>query len=91
MRLDAFLKQTGLIKRRPVAKAMCDGGKIARNGKVSKASDEVRAGDTLRISFGTRNVDVKIIMVPTGNVAKAARDDYFQITGEEQLADDFDF
>jgi ribosomal 50S subunit-recycling heat shock protein len=84
MRLDLFLKQTGLIKRRPIAKAMCDGGKVARNGNVAKSGDEVRAGDHLRIDYGLRTVDVEVLSVPTGAVGKTRRDEFFCITAEQR-------
>ena len=90
MRLDAFLKQTALVKRRPIAKLLCDGGKISRNGAVAKAADDVRMGDRLTLDFGTKRVEVEVLGVPTGNVAKAAREKYFQITGEEKLDDGWD-
>jgi ribosomal 50S subunit-recycling heat shock protein len=87
MRLDLFLKQAGLIKRRPIAKAMCDGGKVSRNGKVAKAGDEVRAGDQLRIDYGARTVDVEVLAVPTGTIGKAQRDEFFRITAEQRNED----
>jgi ribosomal 50S subunit-recycling heat shock protein len=89
MRLDAFLKQTGLVKRRPIAKLMCDGNKVQRNGHNAKAGDDVRMGDVLRISYGTRIVEAEITEVPKGNVAKGQRDEFFRITHEEKIADDF--
>jgi ribosomal 50S subunit-recycling heat shock protein len=90
MRLDAFLKQTALVKRRPVAKLLCNGGKIARNGAVAKAADDVRIGDRLTLDFGTKKVEVEVLGVPTGNVSRADREKYFQITGEEKLDDGWD-
>ncbi len=84
MRLDLFLKQTGLVKRRPIAKAMCDADKILRNGRAAKAGDEVRAGDKLRIHYGVRTVDAEILAVPTGNVGKAQREEFFRITSEQR-------
>ena len=87
MRLDLFLKQTGLIKRRPIAKAMCDGGKVSRNGKVAKAGDELRAGDQLRIDYGVKTVDVEVLTVPTGVVSKSQRDEFFRITAEQRNED----
>lgn len=89
MRLDLFLKQTGLVKRRPIAKAMCDANKILRNGRAAKAGDEVRAADTLRIHYGVRTVDVEILAVPSGNVGKAQREEFFRITGEQREEDEF--
>jgi ribosomal 50S subunit-recycling heat shock protein len=89
MRLDLFLKQTGLVKRRPIAKAMCDANKILRNGRASKAGDEVRAGDKLRIHYGVRTVDVEILAVPGGNIGKAQREEFFRITGEQREEDEW--
>ena len=47
MRLDLVLKQSGLIKRRTVAKELADRGRISINDKVSKPSSEVKEGDIL--------------------------------------------
>ena len=41
MRLDKFLKVSRIIKRRPVAKIVVDGGKAKLNGK---RSEERRVG-----------------------------------------------
>ncbi|HEX8551489.1 MAG TPA: S4 domain-containing protein [Abditibacteriaceae bacterium] len=89
MRLDLFLKQTGIVKRRPIAKLLCDGGKISRNGQVAKAGDEVRTGDALRLDFGTKIVSFEILGVPTGSVAKADRENFYHVTGEEKIDDEW--
>ena len=49
MRLDKFLKVSRLIKRRTVANEACDAGRVMVNGKVAKASQNVKAGDVLEI------------------------------------------
>ena len=54
MRLDKFLKVSRLIKRRTVANEACDAGRVSLNDKVARASAEVKAGDTITISFGNR-------------------------------------
>jgi ribosomal 50S subunit-recycling heat shock protein len=54
MRLDKYLKVSRLIKRRSVAKEVCDGGKVSVNGKTAKAGTEVKVGDVLEIGFGPR-------------------------------------
>jgi ribosomal 50S subunit-recycling heat shock protein len=84
MRLDLFLSKTGLVKRRPIAKAMCDANKVQRNGKTAKASDEVRATDTLRINYGVRTVEIEVLDVPSGNVAKNQRENFYRVTKEEK-------
>ena len=60
MRLDKYLKVSRLIKRRTVANEACDAGRVSVNGKVARASLEVKVGDVLEISFGTRNVKLQV-------------------------------
>lgn len=52
MRIDKFLKVSRIIKRRTVAKEVCDGGKVKVNGRVAKAGTDVVAGDEIEIQFG---------------------------------------
>ena len=47
MRLDKYLKVSRLIKRRPVANEACDAGRIQVNGKVAKASLNIKVGDII--------------------------------------------
>lgn len=60
MRLDKYLKVSRLIKRRTVANEACDAGRVSVNGKVARASLEVKVGDVIEISFGTRNVKLQV-------------------------------
>ena len=60
MRLDKFLKVSRLIKRRTIAKEMCDKGRIAVNGRIAKAGTDVKSGDELVITFGQKRITVKI-------------------------------
>ena len=60
MRLDKFLKVSRLIKRRTVANDACDAGRVSVNGKVAKASQNVKAGDVIEIAFGNQTVAVKV-------------------------------
>ena len=60
MRLDKFLKVSRLIKRRTVANSACDAGRVTVNDRPAKASTEVKAGDILSISFGNRELKVKV-------------------------------
>lgn len=69
MRLDKYLKVSRLIKRRTVANEACDNGRISVNGKVVKASYEVKVGDRLEISMGPRVVAVEVVQV-ADNVKK---------------------
>ena len=69
MRLDKFLKVSRLIKRRTVANEACDNGRISVNGRVDKASYDVKVGDKIEISMGTRTVAVEVLEV-ADNVRK---------------------
>ncbi len=61
MRLDKFLKVSRLIKRRTVANEACDTSRIAVNGKIAKASYNVKLGDLITVTFGTKSVTVKVL------------------------------
>ena len=60
MRLDKYLKVSRLIKRRTVANDACDAGRVMINYKVAKASVDVKVGDIIDISFGNKNVKVRV-------------------------------
>ena len=69
MRLDKCLKVSRLIKRRTVANEACDNGRISVNGRVVKASYDVKVGDRLEIALGTRTLAVEVLQV-SENVKK---------------------
>ena len=60
MRLDKFLKVSRIIKRRTVANDACDTDRIAVNGRVVKASYNVKLGDIIEVSFGQRTLKVRV-------------------------------
>lgn len=70
MRLDKYLKVSRIIKRRTVANDACDAAHISVNGRVAKASYDVKEGDVLEISFGQRTLKVRVVSV-RDSVAKA--------------------
>lgn len=63
MRLDKYLKVSRLIKRRTVANEACDNARINVNGRPAKASYDVKVGDKIEISMGTRTVAVEVLQV----------------------------
>jgi ribosomal 50S subunit-recycling heat shock protein len=60
MRLDKYLKISRLIKRRTLAKEASEGERVLVNGLVAKPSKEVKVGDLVTISFGKKELTVKI-------------------------------
>ena len=63
MRLDKFLKVSRIIKRRPIAKIVVDGGKAKLNGKIAKSSTEVKVGNILEIEYYDRYFKFEIFLL----------------------------
>ena len=61
MRLDKYLKVSRLIKRRTLAKEVAANERILVNGKPAKPSKEIKPGDEITISFGNKDVTVKVL------------------------------
>lgn len=63
MRLDKYLKVSRLIKRRTIANEACDAGRVTVNGKIAKASYDVKVGDIIEIRFGEKAVRAEVTAV----------------------------
>ena len=59
MRLDKYLKVSRLIKRRTVANEACDNERVTVNGRVQRASYDVKVGDVISIRFGAKTLTVQ--------------------------------
>lgn len=81
MRLDKYLKVSRIIKRRTVANEACDAGRVLINGKVAKASVEVKAGDILEIMFGNKPLKVEVLNVAE-TVRKEEAKELFRVISE---------
>ena len=84
MRLDKFLKVSRLIKRRTVANEACDSARISVNGKQQKASYDVKLGDTITVSFGSKNVTVRVLDIKE-TTKKAEAGGMYEIISEESV------
>ena len=69
MRLDKYLKVSRLIKRRTVANEACDAEKVTVNGRVARASYDVKVGDVIALHLGSRTLTVEVLVVED-NVGK---------------------
>ena len=63
MRLDKYLKLSRIIKRRTIANAACDAGRVSLNGKTAKAGAEVNTGDVVTLNLNNKITSYKIISV----------------------------
>lgn len=86
MRLDKFLKVSRLIKRRTLAKQVCDQGRVTVNGASAKASKTVAPGDEITIRFGRKRVTVRVADLKEAPRKDQAADMYTLL--EEQPADE---
>ncbi|HOA42283.1 MAG TPA: RNA-binding S4 domain-containing protein [Bacillota bacterium] len=64
MRIDKYLKNSRILKRRTVAKEACEQGRILINGKVAKPGSEVSPGDVVEIGFASKQIKIKVTAVP---------------------------
>ncbi len=79
MRLDKYLKVTRLIKRRTVANEACDAGKIVVNGKVARASYDVKVNDIIEIQLGSKPLKVKVLSISEYATKETAADNYIVV------------
>ena len=68
MRRDKYLKVSRLIKRRTVANEVCDAKHVTVNGKIARASYDVKVGDVIEISMGQNVTRARVL-----NVAETVR------------------
>ena len=78
MRLDKYLKVSRIIKRRTVANEAADAGRVTVNGKVARASYEVKAGDVIEIRFGEKLTRYEVLSVQE-NVGKADAAELYRV------------
>ncbi len=76
MRLDKYLKVSRLIKRRTLAKEVCNAGGVEVNRRPAKASTKVKPGDVINIKLGSRWQTVEILTTPANIPAAQAKETY---------------
>lgn len=76
MRLDKYLKVSRVIKRRTLAKEICDRGQVEVNGRSAKAGTDIKPGDTVSINFGNRKIKLEVVSVRENVPAKLASELY---------------
>jgi len=78
MRIDKYLKNSRIIKRRTLANEACEQGKVNINGKVAKPGSEVKIDDVVEIRFGANITKIKVTSI-TEHVSKAESKEMFEI------------
>ncbi len=83
MRLDIFLKESRIIKRRTVAKSMCDEGYVFILDKKAKASYEVKVDDEISIYFKQKKVSYRVLDIPRKGTKRSESGRFSETIGEE--------
>ena len=78
MRLDKYLKNSRIIKRRTVAKEACEQGRVEVNGRVAKPGLELKLGDEICITFGNNILKVRVLAMPE-TVRKDDADSMYEV------------
>lgn len=90
MRLDNYLSDLGIIKRRTMAKELADGGHVKVNDQRAKPAHKVKVGDIIEIT-GKAHIKVRVTRLPGGkSVPKVSRAEYFEVLLRESATADFE-
>ncbi len=84
MRLDSYLSDIRLIKRRTQAKKACESGRVFLDGNVAKPGKEVKQGQIITIDFAHRILEVEVLEIPLRNVRKEEAKNFYKIIREER-------
>lgn len=86
LRLDLYLKRSGLVKRRTLAATMCNNEYVTVNGKSSGPGKAVRSGDRIQVRYARR----KLLVEVTGIPGKGRREpDCYRILSEEKVEEEW--
>lgn len=83
MRLDKFLKVSRIIKRRTVAKEVCDTGRVLINDKSGKPGSEIKLGDVIEIQYASGSIKAEVLDISEHVTKEGAKDLYRIISGKE--------
>jgi ribosomal 50S subunit-recycling heat shock protein len=87
MRLDKYLKVSRVIKRRTVAKEICEAGRIQVNGHTAKAGHDLKIGDILDIAMGNLRLKIRVAEIRETVRANEA-DSLYEILEEKRIKEE---
>ena len=85
LRLDLFLKRSGLVKRRSLAATLCDNEYVKLNGRPAGPGKSVKVGDRIQIRYARKQVLVEVTGVPGKQVKKGEN---YEVLSEEVVEED---
>ena len=85
LRLDLYLKRTGLVKRRTLAATLCENEYVNLNGRPAGPGKTVKVGDRVGIRYARKKVLVEVTGLP---VRQLKRGEGYRILHEEHIEED---
>jgi len=83
LRLDQFLSESRLIKRRTQAKLACDKGLIFLDGIEAKPGKEVKPGQKIVLNLTQRKIELEVVKLPLKNLRKEEAKELYRVISEE--------
>lgn len=87
MRLDVFLKQSRLVKRRTTAKELCDEGAVQLNGRPARAGKDVTVGDRVSLRIWNKLLEVAIERIPDRPPSAKDSRTLYRLLSEKRIED----
>lgn len=87
VRLDLFLKTSRLVKRRAVAREMCENGRVLVNNHEAKPAKEVKQSDTVTLTFSSRVLQVEVSALPPVSTRKIAAQELYKVKSDRRERD----
>lgn len=84
MRLDKFLKVSRIFKRRTIAKEVSKNHRILVNNRSAKPATNVDVDDILTITYGNKELTVKIKEITT-HATKENSENMYEIISDRKL------
>jgi ribosomal 50S subunit-recycling heat shock protein len=82
LRLDVFLKRTGLLKQRTLAREVCQGRQVRVDGRVAKASKEIAPGRTIALETAHAFLEIEVLGLPDRNYKRREGEAFYRIMEE---------
>jgi len=76
MRIDKYLKASRILKRRTISKELALNDRVEINGRLVKPSHDVKAGDIVTITFGNRQIEIRVLSIQEPKKKQEASDMY---------------
>jgi len=85
MRLDKYLKNVGIVKRRTLAKRLSDEGNVQVGGNRAKPSTSVSPGDRIRVQIGMQIAEYEVLDLAEQPVPRSRREEYARLVHSERV------